>query len=155
MFLSLFVFEQKTSKNPQKKISFVFATGGAGICLSRALTLKLIPIAGYRRFESIADRIGLPDDVTMGYIIEHLLKVPLTVIDTFHSHLEPMEFLRSDTFKDQITFSYANIQNDTNTIQIDGFNRVIDPTRFYTVHCHLFPHVRIENGPSCLPSGIT
>lgn len=156
-FISLpFLFSaQKTSKNPQKKISFVFATGGAGICLSQALTLKLIPIAGYGRFESIADRIGLPDDVTMGYIIEHLLKVPLTVIDTFHSHLEPMEFLRADTFKEQITFSYANIQNDTNTIQIDGFNRVIDPTRFYTLHCHLFPHVRIENGPNCLQSGVT
>lgn len=141
---------QDSTKSSPAKISFVFATGGAGICLSRALAMKMLSIASIRKFESIGDRIGLPDDVTMGYIIEHLLNVPLTVIDTFHSHLEPMEFLRSESFKDQVTFSYANIQNETNTINIDGFfNRTIDPTRFYSLHCHLFPHLKNENGRSC------
>lgn len=117
--------------------------------------MKMFPIAGVRKFESIGDRIGLPDDVTIGYIIEHLLKVPLTVIDTFHSHLEPMEFLRPETFRDQVTFSYANIQNDTNTIVIDGFDRTIDPTRFYSLHCYLFPHLRNGNERSCAPPGVT
>ena len=34
---------------------------------------------------------------------EHLLRKPLTVIDQFHSHLEPMKFLRQDTFHDQVS----------------------------------------------------
>jgi hypothetical protein len=32
-----------------------------------------------------------------------LLRKPLTVIDQFHSHLEPMKFLRQDTFHDQVS----------------------------------------------------
>lgn len=52
-----------------KKITFWFATGGAGFCLSRALTLKMLPIAGGGKFISIGDKIRFPDDVTMGFII--------------------------------------------------------------------------------------
>lgn len=37
---------------------------------------------------------------------ESILKRPLTVVDAFHSHLEPMEFIRPETFQDQVTFSY-------------------------------------------------
>jgi len=36
-------------------------------------------------------------------VSEHLLRKPLTVIDQFHSHLEPMKFLRQDTFHDQVS----------------------------------------------------
>ncbi|KDR18395.1 Fringe glycosyltransferase, partial [Zootermopsis nevadensis] len=86
-----------------QKISFWFATGGAGFCLSRSLALKMIPVASGGKFISIGEKIRLPDDVTMGYIIEHLLKKPLTVIDQFHSHLEPMKFLRQDSFHDQVS----------------------------------------------------
>lgn len=82
----------------------MFATGGAGFCLSRALALKMLPVAGNGKLVTIGDNIGLPDDVTMGYIIEYLLKVPLTVVDGFHSHLEPMEFLPSEKFKEQVSF---------------------------------------------------
>ncbi|ERL86659.1 hypothetical protein D910_04065, partial [Dendroctonus ponderosae] len=53
------------------------------------------------KFISIGERIRLPDDVTMGYIIEHLIKKPLTVIDEFHSHLEPMKFIRKDLIEQQ------------------------------------------------------
>jgi hypothetical protein len=35
-------------------------------------------------------------------VSEHLLRKPLTVIDQFHSHLEPMKFLRQETFHDQV-----------------------------------------------------
>lgn len=107
----------------------------------------MLPIAGIGKFMSIGDRIGLPDDVTMGYIIEHLLKVSLTVIETFHSHLEPMEILRKETFKEQVTFSYGHIKNNTNILQIDGFDEKIDPTRFLSLHCHLFPN--LNGGKSC------
>lgn len=40
---------------------------------------------------------------------EHLLKKPLTVIDQFHSHLEPMKFIRPDTFQDQVESLYLYI----------------------------------------------
>jgi len=54
------------------------------------------------KFITIGDRIRLPDDVTMGYIIEYLLKKQLTVVEQFHSHLEPMKFLNKDTFHEQV-----------------------------------------------------
>lgn len=71
---------------------------------------------------------------------EHLLKVPLTVVDNFHSHLEPMEFIRSDTFQDQVSFSYAHMKNQWNVIKVDGFDLKTDPKRFYSLHCQLFPY---------------
>lgn len=55
------------------------------------------------KFITVGDRIRLPDDVTMGYIIEYLLKKQLTVVEQFHSHLEPMKFLNKDTFHEQVT----------------------------------------------------
>lgn len=57
-------------KSPtDKNIKFWFATGGAGVCISRALALKMLPIAGGGKFVNIGDRIRFPDDVTMGFII--------------------------------------------------------------------------------------
>ncbi|XP_055845041.1 fringe glycosyltransferase [Episyrphus balteatus] len=133
--------DNKNSSLPtNKKITFWFATGGAGFCLSRALTLKMLPIAGGGKFISIGDKIRFPDDVTMGFIIEHLLKVPLTVVDNFHSHLEPMEFIRPDTFHDQVSFSYARMKNEWNVVKVDGFDLKTDPKRFYSLHCNLFPY---------------
>ncbi|KAK7868832.1 hypothetical protein R5R35_003666 [Gryllus longicercus] len=127
--------------NPKRKVSFWFATGGAGFCLSRALALKMMPVASVGKFISIGEKIRLPDDVTMGFIIEHLLRKPLTVIDQFHSHLEPMKFLHQDTFHDQITFSYSRYSKDEmNVVKIDGFDKRIDPTRFLSLHCFLFPN---------------
>lgn len=107
------------------KVRFWFATGGAGFCISRALALRMSPVAGGGKLISIGDRIRFPDDVTVGFIIgeklnslaslyhylfmniftEHLLGVPLTVVDQFHSHLEPMEHIGSDTFRDQVSLT--------------------------------------------------
>ena len=58
------------------------------------------------KFITIGDRIRLPDDVTMGYIIEYLLKKQLTVVEQFHSHLEPMKFLSKDTFHEQVISTF-------------------------------------------------
>lgn len=128
------------NNDSKKKISFWFATGGAGFCLSRALALKMLPIAGNGKFISIGDKIRFPDDVTMGFVIEHMLRIPLTIVDQFHSHLEPMEFLRPETFQDQVSFSYAKMKNDDwNIVKIDGFDLKTDPKRFFSIHCHLFP----------------
>lgn len=129
------------SKRPQK-VKFWFATGGAGFCISRALALKMTPVAGGGKFITVGDRIRLPDDVTMGYIIEYLLKKQLTVVEQFHSHLEPMKFLNKDTFQEQVSFSYSKGPRDEwNILKIDGFDVKDDPKRFKSIHCHLFPYV--------------
>ncbi|XP_033219919.1 fringe glycosyltransferase isoform X2 [Belonocnema kinseyi] len=130
----------ETVKRP--KVKFWFATGGAGFCISRALALKMIPVAGGGKFITVGDRIRLPDDVTMGYIIEHLLKKQLTVVEQFHSHLEPMKFLNKDTFHEQVSFSYSKgTRDEWNVVKIDGFDVTDDPKRFRSIHCHLFPSV--------------
>lgn len=79
---------------------------------------------------AIGDRIGLPDDVSVGYVIgtrillwllrllescitfkiindilyfaEHLLKIQLTRVEQFHSHLEPMRLIKKDLFNEQV-----------------------------------------------------
>ncbi|XP_059613246.1 fringe glycosyltransferase isoform X2 [Phlebotomus argentipes] len=132
------IMDNKSARD--KKITFWFATGGAGFCLSRALALKMLPIAGGGKFVEIGDNIRFPDDVTMGFIVEHLLRIPLTVVDQFHSHLEPMEFLRPEMFHDQVSFSYSRMKNEWNVVKIDGFDLKTDPKRFYSLHCHLFPY---------------
>lgn len=66
-----------------KKITFWFATGGAGFCLSRALTLKMLPIAGGGKFISIGDKIRFPDDVTMGFIIGKNKHEIIIIFDLF------------------------------------------------------------------------
>ncbi|XP_046650929.1 fringe glycosyltransferase-like [Daphnia pulicaria] len=123
-----------------QKISFWFATGGAGFCLSRSLSLKMKPLASGGKFISIGDKIRLPDDVTMGYIVEHLLSKQLTVVEEFHSHLEPMKFLKQSQIADQITFSYSHYGAEMNVLSLDGFNNQIDPYRFLSLHCHLYPN---------------
>lgn len=67
--LSFLLSSPQKNTTTNKKITFWFATGGAGFCLSRALTLKMLPIAGGGKFISIGDKIRFPDDVTMGFII--------------------------------------------------------------------------------------
>lgn len=125
--------------NNNRKLSFWFATGGAGFCLSRSLAVKMLPIAGGGKFESVGDKIRLPDDVTMGYIVEHVLKTPLTVIKEFHSHLEPQRFISTDG--DQISFGYSKYGEEMNVVDIDNkFNDAEDPTRFKSLHCTLFPN---------------
>ncbi|XP_063929958.1 fringe glycosyltransferase [Zophobas morio] len=127
-------------KKHTQKIKFWFATGGAGFCLSRALALKMMPVASGGKFISTGEKIRLPDDVTMGYIIEHLLKKPLTVVDQFHSHLEPMKFIRREILEDQISFSYARNKDEWNVVKIEGFDTKYDTNRFLSLHCFLFPH---------------
>lgn len=130
-------------KKPRQKAKFWFATGGAGFCLSRALALKMMPVASGGKFISTGEKIRLPDDVTMGYIIEHLLKTPLTVIDQFHSHLEPMKFIRREFLQDQISFSYHTKNKDVknwNVVKVEGFDLKNDPNRFLSLHCYLFPN---------------
>lgn len=122
--------------NKQKK--FWFATGGAGFCLSRALVNKMRPYISDGKFIESCERIKLPDDCTVGFISEVLVKAKLKRSELFHSHLESLPFLPQSEFSKQVTFSHGFMGGSYNRISIDGpFNVVDDPSRFKSVHCFL------------------
>ncbi|KAI5934035.1 Beta-1,3-N-acetylglucosaminyltransferase radical fringe [Manis javanica] len=121
-------------------IKFWFATGGAGFCLSRGLALKMSPWASLGSFMSTAERVRLPDDCTVGYIVEGLLGARLRHSPLFHSHLENLQRLSSDTLLRQVTLSYGGPENPRNVVNVaGGFSLQQDPTRFKSVHCLLYP----------------
>lgn len=103
-----------------------------------------------------AEKIRLPDDCTIGYIIEWVLGVPLTRSNLFHSHLENLQqvsrpeihkqvrgsgaFLAKPinvlvwhscfSFIVQITLSYGMFENKSNIINLKGaFSVEEDPSR--------------------------
>uniref|UniRef100_A0A6J0VFF5 O-fucosylpeptide 3-beta-N-acetylglucosaminyltransferase n=1 Tax=Pogona vitticeps TaxID=103695 RepID=A0A6J0VFF5_9SAUR len=149
---------------------FWFATGGAGFCISRGLALKMSPWARYVQlgkfvripqtlieprgfhsqipvldslgsFISTAERIRLPDDCTIGYIIEGLLEVKLLHSPLFHSHLENLQQLRGETVLRQVTLSYGGPENKHNVVSLaEVFSVQQDPTRFKSLHCLLYPN---------------
>ncbi|XP_072240819.1 beta-1,3-N-acetylglucosaminyltransferase lunatic fringe-like [Leuresthes tenuis] len=126
------------STTQMKQVRFWFATGGAGFCLSRGLALKMKPWASDGAFMATAEHIRLPDDCTVGYIVEALLGVSLTRSALFHSHLENLELV-SD-INNQITLSYGTVDNSRNAVNVKGpFSISEDPTRFRSVHCLLYP----------------
>ncbi|XP_049614540.1 beta-1,3-N-acetylglucosaminyltransferase radical fringe [Syngnathus scovelli] len=131
---------ERVKSNGMVSVKFWFATGGAGFCISRGLALKMSPWASLGNFISTAEKIRLPDDCTIGYIIEALLEVALIHTPLFHSHLENLQKLPTDTVLDQVTLSYGGYENRRNVVSIlGGFSLVEDPTRFKTVHCLLYP----------------
>uniref|UniRef100_A0A1A7WZH6 Beta-1,3-N-acetylglucosaminyltransferase n=2 Tax=Iconisemion striatum TaxID=60296 RepID=A0A1A7WZH6_9TELE len=124
--------------NEMKQVHFWFATGGAGFCLSRGLALKMEPWASDGAFMTTAEHIRLPDDCTVGYIVEAQLGVSLTRSALFHSHLESLGLV-SD-IQNQVTLSYGTVENRRNTVNVKGpFSVNDDPTRFRSVHCLLYP----------------
>ncbi|XP_071378991.1 beta-1,3-N-acetylglucosaminyltransferase lunatic fringe-like [Centroberyx affinis] len=121
-----------------RQVRFWFATGGAGFCLSRGLALKMHPWASDGTFMATAEHIRLPDDCTVGYIVEALLGVGLIRSALFHSHLENLGLV-SD-IHNQVTLSYGTVENSRNTVNLRGpFSTSEDPTRFRSVHCLLYP----------------
>ncbi|XP_045925128.1 beta-1,3-N-acetylglucosaminyltransferase radical fringe [Micropterus dolomieu] len=131
---------ERVKSDGSVSVKFWFATGGAGFCISRGLALKMSPWASLGNFISTAEKIRLPDDCTIGYIIEALLEVALTHTHLFHSHLENLQKLPTDTVLEQVTLSYGGFENRRNVVSIvGGFSLAEDPTRFKTVHCLLYP----------------
>jgi len=124
--------------NGKTNSSFWFATGGAGFCVSRTLAMKMAPYAVDGKFVEAGNQFWFPDDVTLGFIIEHKLGIPLTVVQEFHSHLEPMALLTKEELHTHISFSYLIEGTKSNIVPITGpFPPSIDPTRFYSLHCSL------------------
>ncbi|NXG32475.1 MFNG acetylglucosaminyltransferase, partial [Dromaius novaehollandiae] len=127
--------------NKTKSVRFWFATGGAGFCISRKLASKMVPWASGRNFLSTSELIHLPDDCTMGYIIECKVGGQLLSSSLFHSHLENLQLIPSTQLTQQVTLSYGVFENKLNIIELSGpFSPQEDPSsRFRSLHCHLYP----------------
>lgn len=66
------------------------------------LTPALRPSHSGGHFMSTAERIRLPDDCTIGYIVEALLGVPLIRSGLFHSHLENLQQVPASELHEQV-----------------------------------------------------
>ncbi|KAL4658237.1 beta-1,3-N-acetylglucosaminyltransferase lunatic fringe-like [Arapaima gigas] len=131
---------ERLGDNKMRPVNFWFATGGAGFCLSRGLALKMSPWASGGHFMNTAEKIRLPDDCTIGYIIESVLGVALIRSNLFHSHLENLQQVPKAELHKQVTLSYGMFENKRNIINIKGaFSNEEDPSRFKSVHCLLYP----------------
>ncbi|XP_037670713.1 beta-1,3-N-acetylglucosaminyltransferase lunatic fringe isoform X1 [Choloepus didactylus] len=131
---------ERVSEDRVRPVHFWFATGGAGFCISRGLALKMSPWASGGHFMTTAERIRLPDDCTVGYIVEALLGVPLIRSSLFHSHLENLQQVPTSELHEQVTLSYGMFENKQNTVPVKGaFSVEADPSRFRSIHCLLYP----------------
>lgn len=70
-----------------------------------ALPSPSAPSGSGGHFMSTAERIRLPDDCTIGYIVEALLGVPLIRSGLFHSHLENLQQVPSSELHEQVCLS--------------------------------------------------
>ncbi|KAK5644425.1 hypothetical protein RI129_005725 [Pyrocoelia pectoralis] len=130
-------FYLKRNFHFQKEVMIRFGTGGAGICISRPLMIKMKPFTIDNTFPTIGESITKGDDVVVGYIIEHLLNSSFTEVEQFHSHYENHRLFKLETIEDQVSLSYTG----ENTIEIEGFDKKSDPTRFMSLHCAIYPKV--------------
>ncbi|XP_049740330.1 beta-1,3-N-acetylglucosaminyltransferase manic fringe [Elephas maximus indicus] len=127
-------------RNRTRLVQFWFATGGAGFCINRKLALKMAPWASGPRFVDTSALIRLPDDCTVGYIVECKLGGRLQPSPLFHSHLETLQLLGVAQLPEQVTLSYGVFEGKLNVIKLPGpFSPEEDPSRFRSLHCLLFP----------------
>lgn len=127
------------SKNRTRLVRFWFATGGAGFCINRQLALKMVPWASGSHFVDTSALIRLPDDCTVGYIIECKLGGHLQPSPLFHSHLETLQLLGTAQLLEQVTLSYGVFEGKLNIIKLPGpFSHEEDPSRFRSLHCLLY-----------------
>ncbi|KAK7930598.1 hypothetical protein WMY93_006993 [Mugilogobius chulae] len=126
--------------NKTREVHFWFATGGAGFCLSRALAVRMSPWASGLQFEKTSALIRLPDDCTVGFIVEQRLGLSMVHCPLFHSHLENLLLVQQKDLGSQVTLSYGLLENKMNTVEVKGsFSKEQDPSRFKTIHCLLYP----------------
>jgi len=137
--------EIKDIESPNQKTAFWFATGGAGFCISRGLALKMMPYAGGGKLKSVCEKVRLPDDCSIGFIVYYYMKRELTVVPGFHSHLEGLWLIKPRDLENHLTFSYGQSGHRTNVVRVPGFSQDSDPTRFRSIHCHLYPNL-----PQCV-----
>lgn len=100
----------------------------------------MAPWASGPRFEQTSALIMLPDDCTVGFIVEKRLGISMVHSNMFHSHLENLLLLAASEIPKQVTLSYGWFENKMNSVELRGvFTKDEDPSRFRTVHCLLYP----------------
>ena len=83
--------------------------------------------------------IRLPDDCTLGYIVQCTLGGHLQPCPLFHSHLEALQLLDAAQLPEQVTLSYSVFEEKLNVIKLHGpFSLKDDPSRFHSLHCLLY-----------------
>lgn len=73
-----------------------------GLGVGRALEVLTSFPSSLGSFMSTAERVRLPDDCTVGYIVEGLLGARLLRSPLFHSHLENLQRLPSGAVLQQV-----------------------------------------------------
>lgn len=105
-----FCFSGKGFSSPEVTLNLSWAPSGQpqtlqGAHIPWALLLcspSLSPRSG-GHFMSTAEKIRLPDDCTIGYIIESVLGVKLIRSNLFHSHLENLHQVPKSEIHKQVT----------------------------------------------------
>ncbi|XP_078495983.1 beta-1,3-N-acetylglucosaminyltransferase lunatic fringe-like [Ciona intestinalis] len=124
---------------------YKFPHGGAGCCISKSLAFKIKPWCGREKLGVIAKEASINDDCALGFIITNRLKINLKLTDLLHSTRESLKDLNTDTLHEQVSIGQA----PKNTVNLDKlknvkiFNHDVDPTRFMSLHCFLFPNANI------------
>ncbi|KAB0404450.1 hypothetical protein E2I00_018384 [Balaenoptera physalus] len=72
------------------------------------------------RFVDTSALIRLPDDCTVGYIVECKLGGHLQPSPLFHSHLETLQLLGAAQLPEQVTLSYGVFEGKLNVIKLHG-----------------------------------
>jgi len=128
-------------------VQFWFATGGAGICISQTLAVKISPWCKGEEFVRTSEKLKLPDDCTLGFIITNRAGVELSQCPLFHSHLERLSTIKESIFAKQVSFSFQTGQTDSNVVKLKEpfFNASFDPTRMLSLHCVLYPDTAFCN----------
>lgn len=85
---------------------------------------------------STAERIRLPDDCTVGYIVEALLGVPLVRSGLFHSHLENLQQVPTSELQQQVR-GPGRV----------GRERRLGVRKGPAVGCHPAPQFPLRHGP--------
>nr|XP_026694842.1 fringe isoform X1 [Ciona intestinalis] len=125
-----------------EKVGFWFATGGAGVCISKALAQRMKPWCSNGGLYRTSEHLNAPDDCTLGFVVSNRLAVELTSSNLLHSHLETLGQLNPATLTEQVTLSYG-LDNRNNIIQLQESSHNLpiskDPTRFRSLHCKRKP----------------
>ncbi|CAG5928823.1 unnamed protein product, partial [Menidia menidia] len=81
------------------------------------------------QFERTSAKIRLPDDCTVGFIVEKRLGISMVHCPLFHSHLENLLLIGQRSIPQQVTLSYGIFENKMNSIEVKGsFSKEDDPS---------------------------
>lgn len=131
-----------------KDVPAWFGTGGAGFCISRKLANKMEKLVINKQFEKLGAKIQAADDVTIGFIVNHLLDVAFINSPLFvsHSGLHQPELINTkfENLRKKAILSYkkgSSVITIPKQIETRYFTEEEDETRLFTFHCSIHPEV--------------